>query len=145
MQVSAAHEDDKAGWLPLWQAYLDFYDKVLADEITDLTFMRALDPHEPVFLFLAKKGDLYLGFVSLILHRSTWAKTQYVYLEDLFVAPEARGQGVAKALIEQVIEVARHNDCGRVYWVTHEDNKRARSLYDRLADNKGLVTYFART
>ena len=143
IQVSAAREDDKAAWLPLWQGYLDFYGQELAADITELTFMRALDPHEPVFLALARDGDRVIGFATFVLHRSTWARTHYLYLEDLFVVESARGGGAGRALVEHVVETGRRNDCARVYWVTQEGN-RARALYDRVADLPGLVTYFAR-
>jgi len=143
IQVAAARAEDKAAWLPLWQGYLDFYAQDLAPDITDLTFERALDPHEPVFLILARQGDRVVGFATFVLHRSTWARTHYLYLEDLFVAEDMRGSGAGRALVEHVIETGRQNGCARVYWVTQEGN-RARALYDRVADLPGLVTYFAR-
>ena len=142
--VSAAKAQDKAAWLPLWQGYLDFYAQVLPEEVTDLTFMRALDPHEPVFLELARDGKEVVGFATFVLHRSTWAKTHYLYLEDLFIAEAARGKGAGRALIEQVIEIGRQNSCERVYWVTQEGNRVARMVYDKMADLPGLVSYFAR-
>ena len=148
IQVSAAKEDDKAAWLPLWQGYLDFYAQDLPPDITDLTFQRALDPHEPVFLVLARDGACdggrVVGFATFVLHRSTWARTHYLYLEDLFVAEAARGTGAGRALAEHVIETGRQNGCERVYWVTQETNKVARMVYDKLADLPGLITYFAR-
>jgi len=143
IQVAAARAEDKAAWLPLWQGYLDFYAQDLASDITELTFERALDPHEPVFLILARQGERAVGFATFVLHRSTWARTHYLYLEDLFVAEDVRGSGVGRALVEHVIETGRQNGCARVYWVTQEGN-RARALYDRVADLPGLVTYFAR-
>ena len=144
IQVAAAKADDKAAWLPLWQGYLDFYRHSLAPEITDLTFERALDPHEPVFLAVARDGGRAVGFATFILHRSTWARTHYLYLEDLFVTEAARGTGAGRALVEHVIETGRQNDCERVYWVTQEGNATARVLYDKVADMPGLVTFFAR-
>ncbi len=144
IQVSAAKADDKAAWLPLWQGYLDFYSHDLAPEMTDLTFERALDPHEPVFLVLARRGEAVVGFATFVLHRSTWAKTHYLYLEDLFVGEAARGTGAGRALVEHVVETGRQNGCERVYWVTQTGNAAARSVYDKVADLPGLVTYFAR-
>ena len=144
MQVAAAKANDKAAWQSLWQGYLDFYHHSLAPEITDLTFERALDSHEPVFLVLARDGDHPVGFATFVLHRSTWTSTHYLYLEDLFVSEAARGTGAGRALIEHVIETGRQNGCERVYWVTQEGNAGARAVYDKLADMPGLVTYFAR-
>ena len=144
IQVAAARAEDEAAWRPVWQGYLDFYSQELAPDITELTFQRALDPHEPVFLALARKGDDIIGFATYVLHRSTWARTHYLYLEDLFVTEAARGTGAGRALVEHVIETGRQNGCARVYWVTHETNAGARALYDKLADLPGLVSCFAR-
>ena len=144
IQVSAARADDKAAWQGLWEGYLGFYRHALAPEITELTFERALDPHQPMFLVLARDGDRVVGFATFVLHLSTWARTHYLYLEDLFVAEEARGCGAGRALIERIVETGRQNGCERVYWVTHESNTAARGLYDKLAETPGLTTYFAR-
>ena len=137
-------DEDKADWLPLWQAYLTFYQHVLEDGITDLTWARFLDPAEPMALYVARDGGRMLGFASLVVHRSTWAGTNYVYLEDLFVDKAARGLGAGRALIRAVVDHGKAIDAGRVYWVTHSHNATARSLYDKVADLPGLVTYTAR-
>jgi len=55
--------------------------------------------------------------------------------------PQARGQGVARALIGGVVEWARLRDCSRVYWSTHETNATARHLYDRVAHYRGFIRY----
>lgn len=132
---------DKAEWLPLWQAYLDFYNNPLPDDLTDLTFDRFLDPAEPMGLFVARDGDRLVGFAAYLFHRSTWAREGYCYLEDLYVDEAARGQGVARALIEAVANAAKAKGATRLYWVTHDHNSRARSLYDKVADFPGLVNY----
>lgn len=63
------------------------------------------------------------------------------YLQDLYTAHEARGQGIGKALIEAVYERARTKGSPRVYWQTHESNTSARSLYDKVADRSGFIVY----
>jgi GNAT superfamily N-acetyltransferase len=57
------------------------------------------------------------------------------------LAPAARGQGVARALIGEVTAWARDRDCSRVYWSTHESNTTARRLCDQVAVNRGFVLY----
>ena len=59
--------------------------------------------------------------------------TDSVYLEDLFTAPEARGHGVGRALINAVGDWAAEHGYARVYWHTHETNATARLLYDKVA------------
>ncbi|WP_443750405.1 GNAT family N-acetyltransferase [Asticcacaulis solisilvae] len=143
MDIGYATARDKAGWWSLWQAYLDFYNQPLPDEISDLTFGRFLDPHEPMVLLVARDGDDIVGFAALVEHRSTWARNGYVYLEDLFVAESVRGKGAGRKLIEATVDHAKSRHCERVYWVTHDHNATARALYDKVASLPGLTTYFA--
>ena len=63
------------------------------------------------------------------------------YLQDLFTAESARGQGVGRALIETVYERARAAGSQRVYWHTHETNRTAQALYDRVAERSGFIVY----
>jgi GNAT superfamily N-acetyltransferase len=141
MQVMPATEDDKAEWLPLWRAYLDFYKQVLDDEITDLTFARALESGENLNLLVAKSEGRIIGFATYVLHRSSWARDWYCYLEDLFVAEDQRGRGVARALIAAVAEAGKAKGAERLYWVTDEANKTAQALYEKLATKTDFIQF----
>ena len=142
--VRPVRAGDREAWEPLWQGYLTFYEASLVSDVTDATWRRFFDPLEPLGAFVAERGGRLIGFAHYLLHRSTWARTHYLYLEDLYVADGARGKGVGRALIEHVTDIARHNDCARVYWVTQDANEVARIVYDKLADAPGLMTYFGR-
>ncbi len=63
------------------------------------------------------------------------------YLQDLFTAEKARGQGIGRALIETVYERARAGGTSRVYWQTYETNRTAMALYDRIAERSGFLVY----
>ncbi|WP_029076099.1 GNAT family N-acetyltransferase [Kaistia adipata] len=132
---------DHAAWLSLWQGYLDFYERALAPEITDLTWTRLHDPAEPMFALGAERDGRLVGFAHAILHRSTWLAGHSCYLEDLFVSPGDRGGGIGGALIEAVAQQARDRGCDRLHWLTHTDNATARRLYDKLAAHLGFVSY----
>jgi ribosomal protein S18 acetylase RimI-like enzyme len=82
-----------------------------------------------------------IGFAHCVLHRGTWTAGDHCYLEDLFVAPEARGQDAAHALIEAVYAEADKRGCDRAYWLTHESNAAAQALYDKLAHRSGFIQY----
>ncbi|WP_226018330.1 GNAT family N-acetyltransferase [Novosphingobium sp. FKTRR1] len=132
---------DRAAWEPLWQGYQQFYQVSIAPEVTEVTWQRLLDPAEPMKAVLAWQGGEALGLVHTVRHRSTWTTGNYCYLQDLFVAPAARGLGLGRALIEHVYATAAADGCSRVYWLTHETNKTAMELYDRVADRSGFVQY----
>ncbi|NIE96642.1 GNAT family N-acetyltransferase [Acinetobacter sp. Tr-809] len=141
IQVAPVQQDDYQQWIPFWLAYQNFYKVELSSAITQTTWQRFLDQTEPVYCAVAKQGDQLLGFVHYVIHRSTWAKNNYCYLEDLFVSPEQRGQQIGKRLIEYVQQQAREHQCDRLYWHTQETNHNAQKLYDWIAEKPGIIEY----
>jgi GNAT superfamily N-acetyltransferase len=133
--------DDYAAWEPLWQGYQTFYKVDLGPEVTATTWRRFHDPAEPMFALGAFRGDELVGITHYLFHRSGWSVGPSCYLQDLFTAPEARGQGVGRALIEAVAEAARGTGATRIYWMTHETNTTAMQLYDKVAERSGFVQY----
>jgi len=135
--------EDRCGWENLWAGYHDFYEAPMDPVVVEVTWSRMLDPNEPMMCLVAKDTGTHelIGLVHCVFHRGTWAINDFCYLEDLFVAPSARGQGVGRALIEAVYARADAKKCARVYWLTHENNETARKLYDQLADNRGFIQY----
>ena len=97
--------------MPLWQAYLTFYNTELPAEVSESTWQRFLDPAEPTQLAIAWQGDKAVGIVQFIYHRSNWSIGNSCYLQDLFVSPEIRGTGAGRLLIEHVYATARDNHC----------------------------------
>lgn len=140
--VRAIVDGDVDGWLPLWKGYLDFYRESVDDEVTRRTFERVSRRQDDMFGFVAEspQGAL-VGIAHGLLHPSTWSTSPSCYLEDLFVAPSARGSGAARALIEAVAEEARRRGATKLYWHTQEFNGPARSLYDQLATRVSFVVY----
>ena len=98
---------DRAAWEGLWQGYLDYYQHPLAPAITAHTWARLMDPASPMGLRVAEVGGVVLGFAMHHHHPSSWVMGEDCYLEDLFVAPEARGQGLGRALIADLQILAR--------------------------------------
>ncbi|KDD10916.1 GNAT family N-acetyltransferase [Bordetella bronchiseptica] len=132
---------DHEAWLPLWKGYQEFYKVQLADAATAQTWQRFLDPAEPMHAALAWRDGKAIGMVHWIFHRSCWTTGDYCYLQDLFVAPDVRGSGAGRALIEHVYADARAQGAARVYWLTHETNTDAMHLYDHIADRSGFLQY----
>lgn len=137
---------DRADWLPLWRGYLDFYEAELDDGTTATTFARLVDPTAGIHGALARDDDgTALGLVHWLCHPATWSVDDYCYLEDLFVAPTARGAGCGAALIAHVRAWAEQNGATKLYWLTAETNTRARALYDRVSTRTGMIHYQIRT
>lgn len=133
-------------WKPLWDGYNAFYGRegktALPDEITNLTWSRFFDGYEPIHALVAEQHDRKLvGLVHYLFHRSSTGLRSNCYLQDLFTVESARGQGIGRALIEEVYRRAAQAGSGRVYWQTHETNTTAMKLYDKVAAKSGFIVY----
>lgn len=133
--------EDHAAWLPLWQAYLRFYQTTLAEEVTANTWQRLLDPSEPTHSALAWVDGKAVGMVNYIYHRSNWSIENSCYLQDLYVDGEQRGLGIGRQLIEHVYATAKAAGCIKVHWLTHETNATAISLYEQVAERPGFIQF----
>jgi GNAT superfamily N-acetyltransferase len=132
---------DRPQWDLLWKGYLEFYRVTIPDAVTDTTWSRFFDRAEPVNCMVAEDDGKLAGLVHYVFHRNTWMVEDVCYLEDLFTSPDARGKGVGRRLIEAVYDKAKAAGASRVYWVTHETNKQAMILYDKVAKKPGFVQY----
>jgi len=143
--IRAAVQDDFLRWEPLWEGYNAFYGRVgetaLSPEITHRTWLRFFDEYEPMHALVAEASNKLLGLVHFLFHRSTIQIAHTCYLQDLFTVEEARGKGVGRALINEVYQRATAAGSPRVYWHTHETNRQAMQLYDKVAEKSGFVVY----
>jgi GNAT superfamily N-acetyltransferase len=133
MGVERVTEDDLQELLPLVRAYCDFYEVAPSDEAL-LSLSRALldDPlREGVQLIARDDAGAAVGFATVFWTWSTLQAARIAVMNDLFVAPEARGQGVADALIAACREQASHHGAAWLGWQTAKDNARAQAVYDR--------------
>ena len=139
--IAPLSKADYDAWLKLWQNYLTFYETRLPPSTTEKTWRNLLDDDMPIYGFGAWQNDILVGITHVVLHPNTWNTTECCYLEDLYVSEAVRGQGVGRALIEQVYEFANNKNCNRVYWTTQEGNATARKLYDVIAIKTDMVQY----
>ncbi|MES2169358.1 MAG: GNAT family N-acetyltransferase [Actinomycetota bacterium] len=142
VDITPTIEQDRAEWLALWNGYLTFYETKLDEATTDATFARITTTGSGMHGAIARDDEgIAIGLVHWLTHPATWTTTDYTYLEDLFVSPDARGAGTGKALIEHVRSWANENGSAKVYWLTAETNSTARVLYDRVATRSGFIHY----
>jgi GNAT superfamily N-acetyltransferase len=137
--VRALRRDDHMAWRALWTAYLAFYNTTVNEQVYATTFERLLGDDVRDFSALVAEVDgNVVGITHYLFHRHAWRVEEVCYLQDLYAAPDVRGQGVGRALIEGVYAAADSAGAGTVYWLTQEFNDTARRLYDRI----GVVTPF---
>src|SRR5438132_4000509 len=105
------------------------------DEVTatEEQLLDVLFGEKPVAeVLLAFEGKSPVGFAIFFHNFSTWLGRPGLYLEDLFVKPEARGRGYGRALLVALARIARDRGCGRVEWAVLDWNEPAIKFYRSL-------------
>ena len=78
---------------------------------------------------LAEFQGKAVGFAIFFHNYSTFLTKPGIYLEDIFVSPEYRRQGIGKALLMRVAQIAVERDCGRLEWSVLDWNVSAQTFY----------------
>lgn len=140
--VRPVAREDRSAWGNLYQEYAVFYEFDQTEEMRDRVWSWLHDPVAECEGLVAEgpEGTL-LGLAHYRAFSRPLAASTGGFLDDLFVAPIARGSGVADALIGGVSQIAVERGWSVVRWITAEDNYRGRGLYDRLASKTNWVTY----
>lgn len=141
MIIRGVKPEDKDQWLVLWQGYLDFYKSEVSEDVTRSVWARLFDDASSIIGHVAEIEGQVIGFSNSVIHEATWTAEPVCYLEDLFVDTSVRGKGAGRALIQNLIDMAKTENWNRVYWHTHADNKDARLLYDKFTKEGGFVRY----
>ncbi len=116
--------------LPLFADYRVF-SKARPGAARNGAFLRALlDEPEAGAQFLAYDGATPVGFATLYYTRSSVSAAVLGTLNDLYVAPEARGGGVGRALMDHCARAVAARGLPRMIWYTHTTNRTAQRLYD---------------
>ena len=140
--VRGLRGEDRDGWERLWEGYLAFYGEDVDAEVTDVVFQRLVDrgwPHQRGYV--AEVDGELRGLAHVGLQPSTWSAAADCYLEDLFVEPSARGDGIGRALVEHLVAEGQDAGWRKVHWLTDTDNTAARRLYDTLGELADQVRY----
>ena len=145
MKVERVGEAELGDLLPLVRAYCDFYAASPSDEeLRSLSRALIADPEREGVQLLARDSEgRAVGFATIFWSWATTSAERIGVMNDLFVAPEARGSGAAEALIEACrVECAAHG-AGKLTWQTATDNDRAMKVYDRVgATRESWVDYW---
>jgi len=131
IEIAPIADEEFEQLLPLIAAYQRFYEvEEISEERNRTFFRRFLAPSEDGLLLGARRDGRLVGYACLYWHFSSLEAVESVLMNDLYVAEEARGEGVGRALIEATAEVARERGVPYVEWSTAPDNTTAQRLYD---------------
>ena len=132
--ITLVGEDDLADVLPLLRGYCDFYEVDPPDDQL-LAMCRALiaDPQREGLQLIARAADgAARGFATVFWTWQTLDAGRIGVMNDLFVHPDARGTGLAAALIEACADRTREHGGKVLAWETALDNVRAQKVYARV-------------
>ena len=131
VEIRPARVDEIEEMLPLIRAYCEFYETEPQDEgLREMFRTLITDPGQGA-VFIARDDGKAVGFAALGWKWSSLKAARMGYLEDLFVDPEARGKGIADALIDACAARCRELGMPAMAWQTAPDNHRAQQVYNR--------------
>jgi GNAT superfamily N-acetyltransferase len=133
---------DRPRWEELYRAYADFYQEAVTEAQLDRVWSWVTDPdHDVKALLVRDGGGTPVGLAHYRPYFRPLAAAVAGHLDDLFVHPAARGTGAVDALLQALAAIARQRGWSKIRWITADDNHRARSKYDQVAERTMWVTY----
>ncbi|MDP9277259.1 MAG: GNAT family N-acetyltransferase [Actinomycetota bacterium] len=144
MRIEQVGEADLADLLPMMRAYCDFYEVAPSDtDLKGLALALIADPdREGIQLIARGDGGEPLGFATVFWSWQTLSAARVAVMNDLFVVPETRKQGIGRALIEECRRRARERGAAELVWETALDNETAQRLYRSLnAEESRWISY----
>lgn len=133
LQIRTAIEEDVSTIFRLIQALADY--EQLAHQVTGTPeHLRAHLFDEPRYaeVLLAQWEESVVGFALFFSNYSTFLTRPGIYLEDLFVLPDYRRQGIGTALLTRLGQLAVERQAGRLEWSVLDWNESAIAFYERM-------------
>ena len=136
--IQVVADEDLDELLPLMRGYCDFYEASPSDgDLLAMARTLIADPEREGLQLIARRADgAAVGFATIFWTWSTLAAGRIGVMNDLFVAPDARGSGAAEALIRACHECCRQRGAVSLSWQTAKDNRRAQAVYERVGGRR---------
>lgn len=144
--IRAARRSDASAFLGLVVALADFEKLPPPDVAARRRLVRDAFGSPPKYrLWIAELDGRVAAYAIFFFTYSSFLARPTLYLEDIFVHPDARGRGVATAVMKQLAAEALKNGCGRFEWMVLDWNRPAIRLYRGLGarEMKTWVLYRA--
>jgi ribosomal protein S18 acetylase RimI-like enzyme len=97
--------------------------------------------HEVNGLIAIDEADLAIGFIHYRPFPLPFIAETGGFIDDLYVIPNARGNQVAKTLVDAVVTIGQQNNWKGIRWMTDASNQDAQNAYDKFATRTTWVTY----
>jgi GNAT superfamily N-acetyltransferase len=136
-------EKDYPLWKEMYADYLTGFGRRFDEERYQRLLVLYNDPSMRMFRIIAADSETnqMRAFAHYILSPCFYTAKFTCYLQDLYVHPSVRNQGVAKQLINYLAQKAKTQDWRNVYWKTYPNNSAAISLYEKISERNECLFY----
>jgi len=132
---------DKENWKKLYKGYADFYKVEMSENILQTVWSWLNDKNHEVEGIVYEIDGNIIGFAHYRRMPSPLRGQDIGFLDDLFVEPIHRGKKIGDKIINELKKISKSKGWNLIRWVTRDDNLRAKTLYDRVAEKTNWETY----
>ena len=140
--VTSPSLENRDEWEKLYYGYADFYHMPMNQDILNTVWSWIFDSNTKFYCLFAKdESGIGLGLMHYREMPSPIQGTMVGFLDDLFIKPDCRGQGIVDLLYETLTKEAINHGWSYVRWITADNNYRGRGVYDKIAEKTYWLTY----
>ena len=129
----SAIPDDFEAWKEIYKKYLAFYKTMLTEQQLKTLWSWFFNEDKQLYCHLALQQHKIVGLAHFREYIRPIKAATAVFLDDLYVENELRGQGIARSLIQSVNDFCTNKKIPLIRWITAHDNIDAMRLYDKIA------------
>ncbi|MBL8583725.1 MAG: GNAT family N-acetyltransferase [Rhizobiaceae bacterium] len=136
--------EDREAFLDMWADFVSLAPDEPGNHgvMGELNWSRMIDPaHALKALIATDENGAAVGFTLYLPFAFTWARGDVCYLQDIYVRAQARGKGIAQAMIAELEKRGRDAGWFKVFWMTQADNFTAQRVYDKVAKRMDYLRY----
>ena len=133
--------EDKEEWKVLYRGYANFYKVEMNDKILKTVWEWILDKNHDVSGLVYVQDNKIIGIAHYRKMPSPLRGKYIGFLDDLYVDPKHRRNGIGKKLIKELNVISSRNNWNLMRWITRDDNTTAKSLYEKLSKKTNWEVY----
>ncbi|MBV9973632.1 MAG: GNAT family N-acetyltransferase [Candidatus Eremiobacteraeota bacterium] len=133
--------DEFESWFALYEPYSHSVESAVDLNIARIVWEWIVSKRHGVEALVAERDGTLVGLAHYRPFPRTLNGNEAGYLDDIYVVASERGSGVAKAIMDEVVRIARLRGWSHIRWVTTKGNVRARGFYDKMGEDMRLMTY----
>ena len=132
---------DKKQWVNLYKSYANFYKVEINEKILQTVWNWLFDKSHEVEGLVYEVNENIVAFAHYRRMPRPLKGQNICFLDDLFVDPDYRGKKIGEKILNELKKISKSKGWDLIRWITHKENIRAKSLYDRVAQKTSWDLY----